>query len=243
MALALARTGADVAVAGRRPGPIDKVAAEVRDMGRRGMAVPTDVTESAQVEGLFRRVIAELGKVDVLINNAGMVAGQGGVPIWDTGDDEWRSVVDANLTSSFYCARAVARHMVHRGRGKIINVSSGYGVRGGRDNYMYACAKAGVIQLTRSLAVSLGRHGVSSTCIIPGYFETEGTSGSREVLPSARFIPVGRAGEPRELGPVAVFLASPASDYMNGEVFIIDGGGLAGGFAPTGHAPEVPLSP
>ncbi len=241
MALALARAGADVAVAGRRPGPIGEVAAAVQDIGRHGLAVPTDVTDSAQVEGLFRRAIAEFGKVDVLINNAGMVAGQGGAPIWETGDDEWRSVVDANLTSAFYCARAIARHMVDRGRGKIVNVSSGYGLRGGRDNYMYACAKAGVIQLTRSLAVSLGRHGVTSTCIVPGYFETEGTAGSREVLPSARFIPVARAGKPRELGPVAVFLASPASDYMNGELFVIDGGGLAGGYAPTGHAPEAPL--
>lgn len=241
MALALARAGADVAVAGRRPGPIDEVAASLAQIGRRALAVPTDVTDSDQVGDLFQRVIAEFGKVDVLINSAGMVSDQGGVPIWEIEDAEWRSVVDANLTSAFYCSRAIARHMVERGRGKIINISSGYGLRGGRDNYMYACAKAGVIQLTRSLAVSLGRHGVTSTCIVPGFFETEGTAGSREVLPSARFIPVGRSGDPPEIGPVAVFLASAASDYMNGEMFVIDGGGLAGGYAPTGHAPIVPL--
>ena len=241
MALALARAGADVVVAGRRPGPIGEVAALVKDEDRRALAMPTDVTDSAQVDRLFQRALDELGKVDVLVNNAGMVGGQGGKPIWEITDEEWRAVADANLTGSFYCSRTVARHMVERGQGKIINVASGFGLRGGRDNYMYACSKGGVVQLTRTLAASLGRYGVTSNCLVPGMFPTEGTDASTERLPRAEFVPVGRLGDPREVGPIAVFLASSASDYMNGALFVVDGGGLAGGYAPTGYAPVVPL--
>ena len=241
MALAMARAGANVVLAGRRPGPIEETASLARGMGRKALAIPTDVTDSAQVDGLFREALETLGKIDILLNNAGLVEDQGGVPIWEITDDDWRTVLDANLTGAFYCARAIARHMVERGQGKIINMSSGFGLRGGRDNYAYGCAKGGVIQLTRILATSLGRHGVTSNCIVPGLFPTEGTAASRGTLPSAEYIPVGRVGDPRELGPIAVFLASPASDYMNGEMFAIEGGGLAGGYAPTGHSPVVPL--
>ena len=241
MALALARAGVDVVLAARRPRPISETAALVRDMGRRALPVSTDVTDSTQVRRLFQTAFDELGKVDILLNNAGVVRDQGGKPIWDISDEEWRVGIDANLTGAFYCSRAVARHMVDRGQGKIINVSSGFGLRGGRDSYVYGCGKGGVIQLTRILATSLGRYGVNSNCIVPGYFPTEGTAASRENLPRADLIPVGRAGSPAELGPIAVFLASPASDYMNGELFAVDGGGLAGGYAPTGHAPVVPL--
>ncbi len=241
MALALARAGGDVVLAGRREKPLQGVADKIRSIGPRALTQPTDVTDTAQVDHLIETAVRELGGVDVLINNAGMVGGQGGKPIWDITDDEWRTVLDANLSGAFYCARAVARHMVERGSGKIVNVSSGFGLRGGRDNYMYACSKGGVIQLTRALATSLGRHGVTSNCIVPGFFPTEGTEASRESLPVAKFVPMGRVGDPEELGPVAVFLASRASDYMNGEMFVIDGGGLAGGYAPTGHAPVIPL--
>jgi NAD(P)-dependent dehydrogenase (short-subunit alcohol dehydrogenase family) len=239
MALAMARAGADLVIASRRTGPIEEVAALVRDMGRRSLTVSTDVTDSAQVERLFRTTLDEFGKVDVLLSNAGIVRGQGATPIWDVTDDDWRLGIDTNLTGSFYCARAIARHMVERGEGKIVNVASGFGLRGGRDNYMYTCGKGGIVQLTRSLAISLGRHGITSNCIVPGFVPV----GEAAAVPPQRndFIPTGRGGMPSELGPIAVFLASGASDYMNGEMFIVDGGGLAGGYAPTGHALEIPL--
>ena len=239
MALAMGAAGADIVVAGRRTAPIEAVANLVREAGQRSLALSADVTDSAQVENLFHLALDTFGQVDVLVNNAGMVGDLGGKPIWEITDDEWRVELDANLTSAFYCARAVAKHMVERGRGKIVNMSSGMGLRGGRDNYAYACSKGGVIQLTRTLATSLGRFGVTSNCIVPGYFPTEGTAAASERLPNPAFIPVGRLGEPTELGPVAVFLAAPASDYMNGQLFPIDGGALAGGFAPTGYAPAV----
>ncbi|MCI0440182.1 MAG: SDR family oxidoreductase, partial [Chloroflexi bacterium] len=229
MTLAMAKAGADIAIAGRRAGPIEEVRDLVRGMGRRSLAVSTDVTDSEQVARLFRQALAEFGKVDVLVNNAGIVRGQGSIDIWDITDEQWRVGIDTNLTGAFYCSRAIAKHMADRGQGKIINVSSGFGFRGGRSNYMYACGKGGVAQLTRTLATSLGRYGVTSTCIVPGYIPTQGTAESRETLPRGEFIPIGRVGRPQEIGPIAVFLASSASDYMNGEMFVVDGGGLAGG--------------
>ncbi len=241
MALTMARAGADLAIASRRAGPIEEVAGLVMDMGRRSLAVATDVTDSDQVDCLFKASLDEFGKVDVLVNNAGIVRGQGGIPIWDVTDDDWRIGIDTNLTGSFYCSRAISRHMAERGGGKIVNVASGFGLRGGRDNYMYACGKGGIVQLTRTLATSLGRYGISSNCIVPGFIPTAGTDASRENLPRGEFIPIGRVGRPVEIGPVAVFLASAASDYMNGEMLVADGGGLAGGFAPTGYAPDIPL--
>lgn len=241
MALAIARSGGDLVLAARRVGPIEEVAAMARKTGRQALVVPTDVTDTTQVDALFRRSLEEYGQVDVLINNAGIVRGQAATPIWDVSDEDWRTGIDTNLSTAFYCSRAVAKHMADRGEGKIINVSSGFGLRGGRDNYMYTTAKGGVLQLTRTLAMSLGRYGVTSTCIVPGFIPTEGTSTLRETQPSGKFIPVGRVGQPHEIGPIAVFLASAASDYMNGEIFAVDGGGLAGGYAPTGYAPEVPL--
>ena len=241
MTLAMARAGADLVVAARRTGPIEEVTEEVRALGRKAVAVSTDVTDTAQVATLMETAISELGRVDVLLNNAGIVRGQGAIPIWEISDDDWQVGIEVNMSSAFYCARAIAKHMVERGGGKIINVSSGFGYRGGRDNYMYCVGKGGIVQLTRVLATSLGRYGITSTCIVPGFIPTEGTDESRLTLPRGEFIPIGRVGHPHEMGAVAVFLASGASDYMNGEAFIIDGGGLAGGAAPTGHAPEIPL--
>ena len=241
MTMAMARAGADIVIAARRTGPIEEVAEEVRSLGRKAVAISADVTDTAQVKSLMDSAIEELGKVDVLLNNAGIVRGQGAIPIWEISDDDWQVGIEVNMSSAFYCARAIAKHMVERGGGKIINVSSGFGYRGGRDKYMYCVGKGGIVKLTRVLATSLGRYGVTSTCIVPGFIPTEGTDESRLTLPRGEFIPVGRVGHPHEMGAVAVFLASGASDYMNGEAFIIDGGGLAGGAAPTGHAPEIPL--
>ncbi len=241
MSVTMARAGADMVIASRRMAPIEETAAAVRDVGRRAIAVSTDVTDSAQVERLFERAIDEFGKVDVLFNNAGIVRGQGSIPIWDITDEDWRIGIDTNLTGAFYCTRAVAKHMIERGGGRIVNVSSGFGFRGGRDNYMYACGKGGIAQLTRTITTSMSRYGITCACIVPGYIPTEGTAESNETLPRGGFIPMGRVGRPEEMGPLAVYLASDASEYMNGEMFVIDGGGLAGGYAPTGYAPNIPL--
>ena len=133
MVRALARAGANLCIAGRRQGPIDDAAAEVTDLGRDALALSTDVTDSAQVDHLIASTVAHFGQVDVLINNAGAVQENVSKPLWDITDEDWRQVMDVNLTGAFYCARAVSRTMADRGRGKIINVASGFGLRAGRD--------------------------------------------------------------------------------------------------------------
>ena len=241
----LARAGADLVLAGRRPGPIDAAAAEVITLGRRALAVPTDVSDSAQADRLIAAALAHFGQVDALINNAALVADTTPTPLWEVSDGEWQAALNVNLSGAFYCARAVAKPMVERGSGKIINVSSGFGLRGGRDIYTYCCTKGGILQLTRALSFSLARYGVTANSIVPGFIPTAGTdSDLRDALPpSGAFLPTGQLGRPEDIGPVAVFLAAPASDYMTGETFTLDGGGLAAGLAPAGYGPLRPLEP
>ena len=215
-----------------------RAAEDLRAQGGRARFEELDVRVPDQSTALVDRLVEDLGAIDIWVNNAGVAhkAAAEALPA-----DQWSETIDVMLSGAFYCSRAVAKHMVDRGRGKIVSLASGFGFRGGRDNYMYACGKGGVIQLTRTLATSLSRYGITATGIAPGYIPTEGTAESNETLPRGEFIPMGRVGYPHEMGPIAVFLASSASDYMNGETIVIDGGGLAGGFAPTGYAPEIAL--
>ena len=238
MVRALAKAGAELVIAARRLDRITEAAHEITSLGGNALAIPTDVTDSSQVNDMVLETIKRFGRVDVLINNAGMVRENVRAPIWEVTDEQWRSGIDANLTSAFYCSRAVTESMKKRGSGKIINMASGYGLRGGRDIYMYCCGKGGIIQLTRALAISLARYGITANTIVAGFIPTEGTASMQENLPrSTEFIPVGRVGNPEEIGPIAVFLASEASSYMNGEMITLDGGSLAGGLAPTGENP------
>ncbi len=239
MALALSAAGADVAVSGRRPAPLQEVAEQVKARGRRSLALPADVTDPAQVEAMVAAVMREWGGVDILISNAGIVREWEQKPLWETTDEEWRVGIDTNLSGAFYCCRAVSRGMAEQDKGSILNISSGFGLRGQRENYMYCAAKAGVINLTRSLAMSLSGYGIRVNCIAPGFFAT--IPEVQDVSYSGQFIPLGRVGDPGEIGGLAVYLASDAAAYVTGEVFLADGGGLAGGYAPTGSAPLLPL--
>jgi NAD(P)-dependent dehydrogenase (short-subunit alcohol dehydrogenase family) len=243
MVRALARAGANISIAGRSQGPIDDAAAEVKALGGGSLAVSTDVTDSVQVDRMIAATIERFGRIDVLINNAGAVREAVRKPIWEITDGEWRSEMEVNLTGAFFCARAASKPMADQGSGKIINVASGFGLRGGRDIYMYCCSKGGMIQLTRVLSLNLARHGITANTIVPGFIPTvNATESMGDTVPqSGDFLPTGKLGKPEDLGPLAVFLSSEASDYMSGEMFIADGGGLAAGIAPTGHAPVVPL--
>ena len=245
MVRALARAGANLCIAGRRVGPIEDAANEVKSLGRDALAISTDISDSSQVDRLIATTVDHFGFIDVLINNAASVSDNVRKPIWDITDAEWQGAMDVNLNGAFYCSRAAAKPMAERGRGKIINVASGFGLRAGRDIYMYCCSKGAIIQLTRVLSFSLARHGVTANSIVPGFIPTESTdSDIRATLPpTGDFLPIGKLGTPEDLGPVAVFLASDASNYMSGEMIIVDGGGLAAGVAPTGHAPMVELEP
>ena len=242
MVRAMARAGADLLIAGRRTGPIEEAAAEAETLGAKAASVSTDVTDSAQVAHLMKTCLQQFGKIDVLINNAGAVSDNVRKPIWELTDEEWDRVMKVNLTGAFYCAREVSQTMIDQGGGKIINVASGFGLRGGRDIYMYCCSKGGMIQLSRVLSFNLARYGITANTIVPGFVPTGNSGAMSASLPrSGDFLPTGTLGKPEDFGPLAVYLASPASDYMTGEMFIADGGGLAGGVNPTGHAPVVPL--
>ncbi len=238
MALRLASCGADVVAAARTVTQLEETAEGVRKAGRRCLITPTDVAASDQVNAMVVGAIHEFGRIDVLINNAGGGEDQLGKPLDQITDAEWRRGIDVNLSSQFYCARAVIPYMVSGGRGKIINIASGYGLRGEKHNYMYACSKGGVIQLTRSLALTYAQHNIQTNCIVPGIFPHN--ERLMKFFKGGKFIPIGRVGYDEDLGPLAVFLSSEASNHINGELIIIDGGGLAGGITPTGVIPQLP---
>ena len=250
MALALARAGADIVVAARRVAPIEQTAREVTDLGRKALAITTDVTDSSQVNRLVEQTLSQLGRIDILINNAGIVRGQRPKPIWEITDEEWHLGIDVNLSSAFFCCRAVGQYFTGQNSGKIINVSSGEGFRGIRDSFMYTCAKGGVVQLTRTLALTWAPYNIQVNCIVPGFtstaeFQPEEIRQAMEQATGAGFgrvfVPVGRLGVPADIASLALFLASGASDYTTGGCFIADGGGLAGGFATTGYAPVITI--
>jgi NAD(P)-dependent dehydrogenase (short-subunit alcohol dehydrogenase family) len=245
IALALARAGADVAIAGRRPGPLNEAAEEIRKYGRKAAAVSADITDSSQVNNLMEKTIATFGKIDILVNNAGIARGvdpegnepltKSMPPIWELKDEEWTYSINTNLTGAFYCCRAVSRHMTERKSGKVINISSMAALRSPKGNYAYSVAKAGVITLTRSLAVTWGSFNVQVNCIIPGFIPVA------EMPPEVRarsekFFPMQRFATPSEVGPTAVFLASRAADYITGQYFPIDGA-TAVNYAPAGFIP------
>ena len=240
MALALAEAGCDIVAAARTRSQIDETAGLVRDGGRRCLVVPTDITDPASVAAMVESAIAEFGRIDILLNNAGGATEGMGKPVEEITDQEWHTGIDTNLSGTFYCCRAAIPHMLRQGGGKIINVTSGFGLRGGRDNFMYTSSKAGLINFTRSLAMTYAERNIQANLIAPGLFPHDNPA-MVEWWRGGKFVPMGRLGRDEELGPLCVFLASDLSSYMNGDILALDGGGLAGGHAPTGFAPVVPL--
>ena len=249
MCHAIAQAGADVAVASRNPASIHETAEEVRSLGRRALTVQTDITDSRQVDNLMRRTIEEFGHIDILVNNAGIARGiepsprdpvpKPLPPIWEISDEMWRRAIDTNLTGTFYCCRAVAKHMIDRGKGKVINIASLGGLRPARNLFTYCSAKAGVIMLTRVLAVTWARQNIQVNSIAPGVFANP-EAAVANLHHQAKHNPMGRCGNPVEIGPMAVFLASDAASYITGECFILDGGRCAR-YAPNGYAPVIEL--
>lgn len=225
IALALAEAGAHVALAARSEADLAAVAEEIRALGRRGLAVPTDVTDREEVEALVERTVRELGGLDILVNNAGIVRE---CPLLETTDDDWDAVIDTNVRGTFLCTRSAGRVLTAKGSGKIINVASNLGVLAVARLASYCASKGAIIQLTKALALEWAPFGVQVNAIAPGYFETDMNAELRARPESLgrilRRIPAGRMGRPEEVGPLAVFLASAASDFVTGETVVIDGG-------------------
>jgi NAD(P)-dependent dehydrogenase (short-subunit alcohol dehydrogenase family) len=234
MAVRFAQAGADIVAAARTLSELEQTAEQVKATGRKCLIAQTDVTRSGQVNAMAAAAIKELGHIDILVNNAGGYHKGMGKRLHELTDDEWREGIDTNLSGQFYCCRAVISQMLAQRSGKIINIASGWGLRGGKNVFAYACAKGGVLQLTRSLAVTYASKNIHVNCIVPGIFE-----GAAQYFQGGKFIPLGRIGRDAELGPLALFLASDASNHLNGAFITIDGGGLAGGITPTGVFPQM----
>ena len=242
MARSLARAGADVCIAARTPAQIEAAAAFLRDeSGREPLTVAADVRESADCERLIAAAVERFGKLDVLVNNAGIGDAPGrGKAVWELTDGEWLDGIAVNLHGTFWCTRAALAHMRPRGEGAILNIASGMGMRATPQSPAYAAAKAGVISLTQSVAAAVARDGVRVNCITPGLVAQSPPATAEEaaaIRQRGRFITARRLGEAWELGPLALFLCSDASAYVTGANYCIDGGGLAGGVAPTGWDP------
>jgi NAD(P)-dependent dehydrogenase (short-subunit alcohol dehydrogenase family) len=242
ISLVLAEAGADVVVAARTTAEIESVANEVRAMGRQALAIPTDVSQSSSINAMVEETVRQYGKVDILVNNAGQILRAPVVPFPDvtfqpprvtresnvpTSDNEWQSILDANLNSVFYGCRAVASHMLERRYGKIINVSSNNGTQAFVHMAAYNASKAAVNMLTRVLALEWADYNICVNAIGPGDYNTALTEPTW-IDPVERQrhldgIPMHREGDLRELGVLAVYLAGAASDYMSGQIIYLDG--------------------
>jgi NAD(P)-dependent dehydrogenase (short-subunit alcohol dehydrogenase family) len=252
-ALLLAKNGADVVVAARRIEPLEQTAQEIRGLGSKSLAIPTDIMDSSQVNAMVAKAIAEFGKIDILINNSGIVRGGPRTRvIWETSDEEWHLHMDTNLTGAFFCCRAVVKHMVEQQSGKIVNIASEAGARGAIDWYMYPAAKAGVVEMTRSLALTYARYNIQANCINPGMIDTHeyqpAPPPNMAAGPATRYdpnhfdpIPIGHFGHPMDIAHMVLFLVAEASDYVTGGLFNVDGGRLAGGFGPAVYRPMIAM--
>ncbi len=224
-ALALARAGADVAVNWLDDeGAAERVAADIRAAGRRAIAIRTDVAVAKDVETMIAAVRAQLGDLDVLVNNAGVFPR---VPVLEMRESDWDHVLGVNLKGTFLCAQAAARAMVQARRpGVIINLASG-AVRGKVLGVHYSASKGGVIAMTRSLALELAPYGIRVNAIAPGLTNTAQPRYEHDEAAMAalgRQVPLGRMAEPEDIADVAVFLASDAARYVSGQTIYVNGG-------------------
>jgi 2-deoxy-D-gluconate 3-dehydrogenase len=228
IAEALAGAGADVVCASSRPGGAAETAAAVRALGRQAWEVAADLSDRAAVAAMAGEAASLAGPIDVLVNNAGTIRRR---PAVEYSLEEWDAVLRPNLDAVFILSQLVGRGMVERGRGKIVNVASLLSFSGGITVPAYTASKHAVAGLTKALANEWARHGVQVNAIAPGYFRTDNTQRLREdATRSAEItdrIPAGRWGEPSDIAGAAVFLASAASDYVNGHVLVVDGGWMA----------------
>ncbi|WP_404477993.1 2-dehydro-3-deoxy-D-gluconate 5-dehydrogenase KduD [Novosphingobium sp. BL-52-GroH] len=227
IAVALAQAGADVAVAGRSQ-PTETLAL-IAATGRKAVNIKADLASIEPVGRVIDEAIAGLGKIDILVNNAGIIRRD---DLLQFSEADWDAVVDTNLKTLFFLSQAAARGMVERGAGgKIVNIASLLTFQGGIRVPSYAAAKSGVAGVTKAMANELAPRGVQVNAIAPGYITTNNTAAlvadetrNRQILER---IPTGRWGNPEDIAGAAVFLASPASDYVTGQVLAVDGGWLA----------------
>lgn len=232
MAQALAELGADLVLCARRPERCEQAAEEIGQLGVRALGLRCDVSEKAEVDALVARTLDVLGRVDIVVNNAGA---SWGAPAVDHPLEAWHKVMAVNLTGVFLVSQAAGRAMIDRGGGKIVNIAStaAFGALPPElmDAVAYSASKGGVLSLTRDFAVKWARHGVYVNALAPGWFPSEMSQALLEQRAAGLLagIPLGRFGGPDDLKGAVAFLASAASDFVTGQVLVVDGGQTAAG--------------
>ncbi len=223
IALKFAAEGADVVCISRTQENSDKVAVEVRALGRRAWALAVDVSDSLSVTAAAEKILAEAGRVDILVNNAGIT--RDGL-LMRMSDADWDTVMDTNLKGAFLVTKAFTRAFLKQRSGRIINISSVIGLIGNPGQCNYAASKAGLIGFTQSVARELASRGVTANAIAPGFIETDMTAELKEELRAAllKQIPLGCLGKAEDIAGAALYLASPAARYVTGQVLTVDGG-------------------
>ena len=228
MAVAMAEAGADVVCHGSSDGNADATCEEISRLGRRILAVSGDMSDKDVPKQLVDEVVGQFGRIDILINNAGMIRR---TPAADYSEEDWTTVLEVNLSSVFRLSQAAGRKMIEQGSGKIINIASLLSFQGGINVPAYTASKSAVAGLTKALANEWAKNNINVNAIAPGYMATNNTAPliadetrSRQIL---QRIPAGRWGESEDLQGAAVFLASSASDYLHGHVLLVDGGWMA----------------
>lgn len=233
IALALAEFGADVIVAERDPETAEAAAAEIRGLGRKALALVTDVREPEQINNMVEKSVDEFGRVDILVNNAG---GMFRADVASISEGGWDAIIRINLKSTFLCCKAVSELMVEKKTGgSIINISSVNGLSGTPGSAAYGAAKAGIINFTQSLALELAPYGIRVNAIAPGVIDTPGTS--QWMTPEResevqKGIPLARRGKPEDIAGAAIYLVSDLADYVTGQTIVVDGGLMAGSRVP-----------
>ncbi len=228
IARTLARAGADIVAVGLPGDALGETVADVHDLGRHGIVIEADVADPRQVDAAVARALADLGAIHVLVNCAGIARNS---PAETTTDEDWARVIEVNLFGTYWCCRAVGRHMLERGSGSIVNIASMSGsvVNWPQPQVAYNASKAGVIQLTRSLASEWAARGVRVNCVSPGYIATEMTQQGLHMNPDwgrtwLEMTPMGRLGTPTDVANAVWYLASDAAAFATGTDLVVDGG-------------------
>jgi len=223
IALKFAAEGADVACVSRTQENSEKVASEIRALGRKAWAHAVDVADAGAVNAAAEKILTECGRVDILVNNAGVTRDN---LLMRMSETDWDAVLDTNLKGAFLFTKAFSRALLKQRSGRIINVASVIGLTGNAGQCNYAASKAGLIGFTKSVAREMASRGITVNVLAPGFIETDMTAGLNEDLRAnvLKQIPLGSFGQPDDIAGVAVFLAGPASRYITGQVLAVDGG-------------------
>jgi gluconate 5-dehydrogenase len=228
-ATALAKAGADLVITSRKLSALNEFKREIESLGRKALPIQLDVLSQSDIENMVRVAVKEYGKIDILVNNAGMNIRK---PTTEVTQQDWDAVLDTNLKGSFFCAQAVAKEMIKRKYGRIINIGSCTCVFGMEGIAAYSASRGAILSMTRTLAAEWGKYGVTVNVLAPGWFKTAQNAVLYQNKDWVNYItdriPLNRVGQPHDLDGAVVFLASDASEYITGQMLLIDGGFTTG---------------